>query len=449
MVLLRLLEERAPRLRLKLHVAHLHHGLRGRQADMDEALVRDYCRARHIPFMSGKIDVRALAAAKGLSLEAAAREARYSFLRRCARKAGATAIALGHTADDQVETFLMRLLRGAGVRGLRGILPVRTEGDLYLVRPLLCVWRPEIVALAEERGLAYRTDRSNLSLDCTRNRVRRRLIPYLQKNYNPGIKEVAWRCAEILAAAQAFMEDAARKRFAAIARVNRSRVEFPIRRFLASPRALGGGMLRLAARSLGKEGDFSYRDLCDVYALCMTRGGRRVRYLPGGLMATVEQKRLLVTPVKRLKPRGYEFPVVDGTDILCAPFPVRFGMRALPAGRVRMFGRRAARLADVWGDEGQRRWPLVECISGDALEGRALTARSRRPGDRYRPLGMQGEKKIKAIMIDEKLPLSLRESVPVICSGGEIVWLPGYRIADRFKITPRTRRVLMLTVEKI
>jgi len=262
MVLLHMLQYLAPRYHLNIHVAHLHHGLRGRDADRDELFVRNYCKEHRLPFVAERVDVRALAAKKSLSLETAARMARYAFLRRCAKKISADTIALGHHADDQVETFLMRLVRGAGVRGLRGMLPVRSEGDVTIIRPLLCLWRSEILSRAKEFGIRYRIDRSNADVQFLRNRVRRRLIKYLEKNYSPNVREVVRRSAELLADAHAYIHDEARKLFLSIAeRRRKGRIELPLKKFLETPQALRRELLSIAIGELGSAEAPGYSEL--------------------------------------------------------------------------------------------------------------------------------------------------------------------------------------------
>jgi len=448
MVLLRLLRELAPRRRIRLHVAHLHHGLRGRDADLDLKLVRDLCRVEGIPFTSGRADVRALAKRRRLSLEAAAREARYSFLRRTAARTGADAIALGHTADDQAETFLMRLLRGAGWPGLGGMRPVRDEGGIRIIRPLLGTWREEVLAYAKARGVAFRLDRSNESADFLRNRVRRRLIPYLRREHNPNVKEILRRSAEIIAEGHDYARDEAARLFRRAGRTCRSGVALSARRFLAAPGLVRAELLRLALSHLGAGAVPGYAETCAVSEICKGRAAHRVRRLPGGVTARREYGSLVLERGAAATRGDYEFPLRDGAEVRLPPFRLRFRVaRGDRKGVCRPRGRGPG-LAAVWSEGGNRFWPLVQQISADALGEGALVVRNRREGDRYQPLGTGGRRKLARIMIDEKLPLPLRRLVPVIAHGREIVWLTGHRIADRYKVRRGTRRVITLMVEK-
>lgn len=447
MVLLHLLASFAPSRRPALRAVHLHHGLRGKSADLDLALVRAACRSLSVPLVFGRADVRGLARRGGLSLEAAAREARYLFLARCAARAGARAVALGHTADDQAETFLMRLVRGAGARGLGGIRPVRPEGALRVVRPLLCLRRAEVLSYAGARGVPHREDASNRDRSFTRNRVRYGLIPYLERNYNPNVRDALLRTAEILAREHDFCDAHAARRYRTLAREEKGRVAFPARRFAALPPALRAGVLRRAIAALGAPGEVRFADAETAALLCRAAGGRGALCLPGGI-AVFREYGALVVGRPPAPARDYEFPLRDGAEVMLPSCCLRFRLAVRARRRIGRLRRKTPGLATVWGVGGEGAWPLVERFSLEALGGEGLTVRNRRPGDRYCPLGTAGERKLKKILIDERLPARLRGVVPLLARGREIAWLPGHRIAEAFKVTPATRRVLEVVLER-
>ena len=448
MVLLHLLRELAPRFKVKLHVAHLHHGLRGKEADRDLTHVRDYCKNFKIPFISKRVDVRGIARRKRLSLETAARMARYERLSHFASRVGATAIAVGHTADDQVETFLMRLLRGAGGRGLGGMQPVRRAGELTIIRPMLRTWRSEILSLAKVYRVGYRIDRSNRDIYFFRNRVRHRLITHLQKEYSPQIKEILRRSAEILGHEHAFVHDEAARHLRRLAKVRGARIVLPLRRLLTLAPALRAELLRIALGELGAEVSPGYGDIDAVLDLCKGHRGAKQHHLPGGVTASREYGKLILSARANTRAGDYEFPLEDGLELRCPPFILRFRFSTLAKATLRRLRKKPVKLAEAWGEEGAQCWPLIEHISLDRLKGEKILVRNRRPGDRFTPFGMRGTKKLKRIMIDEKLPSPLRAVVPLIVCGDEIIWLPGYRIADQYRVTPSTRRVAQVSVEK-
>jgi len=193
-----------------LIVCHLNHRLRGRASDADARFVKKLAAKHRLVAEIGSADVRRLAQAKKLSLETAAREARYSFFARTANRTGCSAILLAHHADDLVETFLLNLFRGAGASGLAGMREVRPHRignvDLWVVRPLLHVWRREIDEYVKKHHLEFREDASNRDLTPMRNRVRRRIIPYLEKTMGRNIRQNIWKTATILAEEESFFE---------------------------------------------------------------------------------------------------------------------------------------------------------------------------------------------------------------------------------------------------
>ncbi len=209
--LLHLLNGLAKRHPLRLHVAHLNHGLRGEESDEDARYVQGICDRWGVLATIERADVAAMRARYRLSWEAAARQARYDFLARVASTVGASAVALGHTADDQAETVLLHLLRGTGIRGLRGMLPLSRwrsrdgASEVVLVRPLLEVKRQETEAYCANHGLVPRHDSSNLEERFTRNRIRRSLMPQLRR-YNPAVTQALTRLASTVAQDVAYID---------------------------------------------------------------------------------------------------------------------------------------------------------------------------------------------------------------------------------------------------
>ncbi len=447
MVLLDLLRRLAPRWRLELCVAHLHHGLRAGDADLDLKFVREHCRKNGIMFRSKRTNVRALAKRERLSIEEAARKARYSFLERVAEQEGIDKVALGHHADDQVETFLMRLLRGSGGKGLGGMAPLGRVGKLTVIRPLLRTWRPEILSYAKSNRVPYRTDKSNRDPRFLRNKVRLRLAKYLEKEYNPNVKEVLRRSAEILRDEHTFLKDRVVQLFPKVARRKGSKVIISLKRFNAQPPAVRSELIKLALARLEPAATVGYRDLNAMLDLAKKRKGYKVHFIPGGLMAVSEYDRIVLMRVKGEEHGLYETPLVDGLEVRCPPYIVRFKLSVMPVEKLRRLRKKTPKLASVWSEDGDGFWPLTEHFSWDRMKGKRLMVRNRREGDRYRPLGIGGVRKIKKIMIDEKLPLRLRGSVPIIICGTDIVWPIGYRIGDSYKVIPSTRRVLQVKVE--
>jgi tRNA(Ile)-lysidine synthase len=327
--------------------------------------------------------------------------------------------------------------------------PVRRSGEIAIIRPLLRTWRKDVLALAKECGLTYRIDRSNMDVSFLRNRVRHRLIGRLQKEYSPRIKETLLRSADILGNEHAFVHDEASRTLRRLARQRGDRIAIPIPRLLALPPALRAEILRIAAAELGRGAYPSYSDVDALLDLCKGERGKKQRRLPGGVTASRDYDKLVLSAGAKMQTGDYEFPLEDGLEIVSPPFILRFGFSVLARAEVKRLRKKPVRLAEVWGEGGGKRRPIREYFSLDALAGKSIVVRNRRPGDRFTPLGLKGAKKLKRIMIDEKLPSNIRAAVPVIACADGIVWLPGYRIADKYRVTPSTRRVAEASVEKV
>ncbi|MBP7830605.1 MAG: tRNA lysidine(34) synthetase TilS [Kiritimatiellae bacterium] len=396
------LAEWRPRLKLKLTLAHLNHGMRGADADADAEFVRRLARRLRAGFVLGRADVPGLSRKKGISIEMAAREARYDFLARAARRAGADAIATAHTADDQAETVLLRLARGAGPQGLAGI-PCRAEhGGMPVIRPMLDVTRAQVEAFLKRRGLAWREDATNRNPEHLRNRVRHEILPLLAARLNPRLRKALCRLAEISGEENRWMErEADRLGFSGSAAVLS---EMPV------------SLARRALRAwLGKTG--VPPDLLDfeaverVRALAERRRGGGSVPLPGGWRVVREAGELRVLKAGRAGPSSF-------STRLKIP-----GVTALESGwRVRVERGRGFSVPAVGGN--------LEAWLDAARAGRSpLIARSWKAGDRIRPFGLTGSKKLQDLFTDLKMPREARAGVPVLECRGEIVWVPGGRVS--------------------
>lgn len=407
-------------------VAHFDHGLRSRrEAACDEAAVRALASDLGLPLAAGRGDVRARARRRHESIEMAARHLRFAFLRREARRFDATVIALGHTRDDRAETVLLHLLRGSGVDGLVGLRPrapwpFGPRGP-ELARPLLDVSRDETLRYCRESGVEPREDPTNLLLDATRNRVRHELVPALRR-FNPRLEEALCRLGDAVIASVDHLEgeadDAWRKLFATTG----DAVTFPREAFAALSPALRQRLVRRAVRSLaGPAADVEAVHLAALEeALAKPRG--RVS-LAGGMTARVEvrevrigravQRALEIPPTPLAIPGRTELPGWVASVEIVEPLPAR------PRPGTRF---------EAW-------------LDADAVRA-GLTVRSRRPGDRMRPLGLHGERKLQDILVDDKAPAEERPGVPVVCAAWGVAWVVGHRLDQRAALGHRSRRAL-------
>ena len=425
------LREVAPVLGVRLTVAHLHHGIRGRAADADARFVRDLAARWKLPCVTGRADVPRLAKRKGLSLEMAAREARYDFLARAARRVRATVIATAHNADDQAETVLLKLARGAGPGGLGGIARSAVLHGLRVVRPMLDVGGAAIREFLRRRGIAWQEDETNRDLSILRNRVRHRVLPWLEKELNPGIREVLARTADVLREEDAWLEELARKRLAAC-KAGRAELRATVLR--KQPPAALRRVVRLWLSLGGVPADrIDYGVVTRVEGLAAGKAGRGQTEIAGSWVVFRRNDRL------RLEPRG-----VAAVRARPAPFRARVSIPgetvlARPGLRI-VTGIKPGLVKDRTGRPGSL--PAVATIRRSALGGRRLVVRSWRPGDRMSPLGMAGSRKLQDIFTDAKIPADERGAVPVFECGGQIIWIPGYRVARGWEVVdPRDAAV--------
>ncbi len=426
---------------LRITVAHLDHRLRGVDGREDAAFVEALARRLRVSCVTGRFNVRALARRKHISLEMAAREARYRFLARTAKEKGATAIVTAHTADDQAETVLLRLARGSGPTGLAGIRPegrVSEIGleipasDIALLRPLLDVSRAAIEAFLEQSGQPWCEDVSNSSMDFLRNRVRHELLPLLQDRFNPSIRPALCRTAEILAEEETWLDDMAATALEdcvdAEGRLSRKAVD-------DLPPALARRVVR---KWLVREGIAA--DTVDFSAV------ERVRELAGQAVGSREAG--LSGPWHVIRRYGH-LSVERARRPVSKPFRAGLnvpGETLLPKQGLRVVVSREPGIACEAGDA-PGRLPSAASLSRRAVGRRRLYLRSVQAGDRLQPYGMQGSRKLQDIFVDTKVPADERGTIPILECGGKIAWIPGYRIAHPFRVTDE--KALQVTIERL
>lgn len=446
---------REPGWGLRLWVAHLDHGFRGREAEEDAEAVRRLAGRIGLPASIARMDVAGEIHRRKLSKQVGARECRYAFLRRVASLTGATRIALGHTADDQAETVLLHLLRGTGLTGLAGIPPVRGE----FVRPLLTVWRADILRYLEKAGLEWRVDRTNLEPVYARNRVRLQLLPELEERYNPRIKEQLVRLATVAADEDRILEEMAAEARRGVWLVTRSSARIDARRLAALPVGLQRRVLRQAVEAIAGEGSLpDFRTIERLRAMAGSlassrehAAGERLE-LGARLVAEAPAAGSIIRLSFGMKGKGGGF-AEDEKEVQAAP-----GAAAVPLavpGKTALWPGGPAVVAEElpWNEDLDPR--RVAATPETAVIDLAkvtfpLWLRRRRPGDRFRPLGAGGTQKLKEFFIDHRVPAGERERIPLVVSGAdgeEIVWVAGYRIDERYRVDRYTARVLLLRLE--
>ncbi len=462
--LLHILARLHKELKVSLHVAHLNHQLRGAESEADAKYVSELSRQLGIPATIEGREVKGYQAQKRLSLEEAAREVRYSFLAEVAGSIGAERVAAGHTRDDHVETILMHLIRGTGTRGLHGLQPrseLKSEtGSITIIRPLLEVSRSETEDYCQSHELKPRIDASNVSLSPLRNRIRHQLLPLL-KGYNPGIGEALLRTARIASDDIAFLDKEAARLWDEVAQEAGETIVLDKERFDSLPPALKRYLFRAAAeRLLGSAKDIEMRHIEEMMSALNKPAGKRFS-LPQGLTLSVEYDRyLLASDPTALSP----LPILDGEFQLRIP-----GKTLFPGWRIEasiidpsiVKGKPEGALTPsetitplpLNKGKGTKGMGLIKnnltaCLDLDKT-GDKLVVRHRRAGDRFQPLGLGQPKKLNEFMIDAKIPRAWRQRVPIVCSAEHIIWVVGWRIDERAKVTENTKKVLRLEFKRV
>jgi tRNA(Ile)-lysidine synthase len=411
MVLLDILHRLAEKHRWRIVIAHLNHQLRGRSSDGDQRLVEGVAAKLKLPIVAQRADIRAIASTSRGSIEMAARRVRHEFLARVARENDIATVALAHHADDQVELFFLRLFRGAGADGLAGMQALSAspaDQHVKLARPLLGIPRSEIEEYARGEHIAFREDATNDSLDHMRNRIRHELLPGLESKYQPAIREVILRTMDVLAAeaecGAKLAADWLKKR-----QVDFEKLPLAVQRRVLQLQLIEEGIppdFELIER-LRREPDKACSFGVDQH-LQRSRAGQLIR---------------------RQSAREFNEDRL-GVD-LNAERQAQFG--GLQISWRRTVVKEAPPI---------NRRPQAERFDADAI-GERIVLRHWRPGDRFQPSGMKNTAKLQDLFANAKVPRTQRHGYIVAATAaGEIFWVEGLRISERFKLRPQTRRVL-------
>lgn len=415
--------------KVTLHVAHLEHGIRGEESIGDMKFVEKLCDELSVPLSTRSADVPDLARSRGLSLEAVARKVRYAFLEELAEEIGASKIATGHNANDQAETLLINLVRGAGMAGLSGIRPAMKD---KIIRPLIETPREEIEAYIAEKDLEFRVDSTNQDENLERNRVRKTLIPLIESEFNPGIVLSLARSASVFSTMNQYLADQAKEVLDKHTRTEDGRTTIELEEFGDIPEAVKLFTLYTVVRSFEEDEQVvSYDILKAVLNLAVrSRSGSRLD-IGSGIMAMKEFDKLVIGRDLALINRYDVRLDVPGTTSVKAAectFETEILKDRPGTGEIYRSGDTA------YFDFGEIDLPLI--------------ARSWREGDKFVPFGLSGTKKVHDIFVDEKVPASRRAFVPIICDSDGVIWVAGVRRADRARITDDTRTILKITYRK-
>lgn len=426
LALVDILTKLADEFNIQLAVAHLDHMMRGEASAEDERFVASFCASRNLRYFYRKEDVPAYRRRFSLSPEEAARVVRYAFLRETAAALGGALIATGHHQDDQAETVLLHLIRGAGSDGISGIKP-RGHG---IIRPLLSISRAEIEAYCKEAGLKPRMDSTNLDTDYLRNRIRLVLLPEMLK-INPSVKEALAKSAELIGGERAFVRKSAETVFEDVVAEDGRALRVHLDKFAPLHQALKREIVRMAVERLnGDARGFGFFHVEEIIRLADGgRTGAKID-LPGGAAAR----------------RGYGFMEIFRSEprALCEILPnwqVELeleGTTLIPQANRRIESKRLTNRTMPHGKNS-----IVCDLHRLQLP---LFVRLRKAGDRFQPSGMRGTKKLKDFLIDTKVAREERDHILLVCDQAGIIWVCGQRQNETSRAGEHTKEFLYLTV---
>lgn len=434
LALLYFLEKYAKEFEITLGVGHLHHDLRGKIADEDEAFVRDFCFRRGVPFYSRKRDIKNLAISQKISIEEAGRNERHGFLRFIAKKEKYNRIAMGHHINDQAETMLMRLIRGTGIKGVSGI---KSDRDHGIIRPFLCLEKREILSYCKEHCLEYRTDSTNFQKDYTRNKIRLDILPMISE-INPKAEIHFNEFTKIALEYEDFFETYINKIEEKMLVYKNEKIFlnhelWNLEKPIVQKELLRRGIYKFK----GSLKEIEYNHITAFFNLLKSGKTLWEFHLPNDIR--VSRRYDFVTIEKNEKT---EMPLVSANEIILNKTWI------LSKERVMI----RTEIIDNHGRNSEKNFFSLKLqnhsekyFDYDKID-KALFFRSRQSGDYFYPVGVNGKKTIKKYFIDKKVNRDFRESIPLIAMGSEILWIIGYGINERLLVKPETQKILKIQV---
>jgi tRNA(Ile)-lysidine synthase len=408
-------------LNISLSAVYIDHGLRPGETGKEADFCRKFCEEHGIDFTEEAVNVKEHAQEGGINLQEAARVLRYRKLDEVSQRINAEYIALGHNADDQAETVLMRLLKGAGMKGLAGIPPVRER----IIRPLIETERLLIEEYLSDNSISYIVDPSNLKENYFRNWLRLSLLKEIKKKAPSVVREIS-RTTEILRDEDAYIEIiVTRTLMRLFSRKDNNTVELFLTPLETIEKPLLRRVLRRAVDAAKGLRGISFTNIEDIIDLIMDGKAGDSLDLPKGIRVIREYSLLKITTLKHVKIAEYKLEP-----------PCDISIKETGAALKAEYAEKSTGPAD------EKREVLLDA----SLLKLPLVVRPRAAGDHFYPAGFGKKKKLQDFFVDEKVPRDLRDSVPVVLSGDDIVWVAGYRADDRFRVTEKTEKVLRLII---
>ncbi|MBZ2174581.1 tRNA lysidine(34) synthetase TilS [Schnuerera sp. xch1] len=412
-----------------IFIAHVNHGVRGKESDKDERFVENLANRLDLPYYCKTVNMDEYAIEHKMSPEEAGRELRYNFFREILSKIGGGKIAVAHNKNDQTETLLMRFFRGTGLEGLKGMEYINKD----IIRPLLGIERKEIEKYLSDMNIETRLDRTNFELVYNRNRIRLEVIPYIEKYYNPNIVETLWRTSQLISTDNDFLEKYATKVYNQL--MKKKTDNFIIldgNSFKKEHKSIQQRIIRNCIIDIkGNLQGVTKKHISDIMTLFLKKGTGKSIDLIDNIIAKTSYENFIMEKKNKVIHKSfiYKLELEDATYI--DELGYEFNAKVCPIKKIKINNKNR----------------FIKYFDYDKVIG-DLYIRNRKAGDRFVPFGMKGTKKIKDYFIDEKVAKEERDRIPLIVDYKNILWLVGYRINNLYKITSDTKNVLVIEVNR-
>ena len=417
---------------IRIYGAHLNHKIRGIEAQKDAMYAAKLCDKLEIPFFVKAIDVPEFAKIHKLTLEEAARKVRYNMLFEVKSKINADKIAVAHNLDDQAETVLMRLLRGSGIKGLKGMDYFREDG---IIRPLMDVEKKDIIKYCENHELNPRIDHTNSEEEYTRNKIRLKLIPFIEKEFSHNIKETLSRTANILREDNAHLEKNAKLIFEKeVIVISKDTVKMDSEELLSLDYSISKRLIRMAIEKVsGNLEGIENIHVEDILSLSRNPKNQAMINLPKGIFVYKRPEGIYITTKEMIEKTVTFSHNLEFDDYV-----------EIPEVNMAIESKIMSKEKCMMLPTGQ----FTKAFDMNKIKG-PLTVRARIDGDRMRPMGLGGTKKLKDIFIDLKIPREKRDEVPLVTDKEGILWMVGYKISEDYKIDENTEKVIRITCKPL
>ncbi|MEG0309033.1 MAG: tRNA lysidine(34) synthetase TilS [Clostridium sp.] len=415
---------------MRVYAAHINHMLRNDDSDEDEVTCKKFCSDNEIEFFSKSVDINVMAKENGISTEMAGREARYSFFSELLSELDANKVAVAHNLNDQAETVLMRMMRGTGIEGLIGIKAVR---DDIFIRPIINVGRDEIEEYCKINSLPARIDKTNFEPIYSRNKIRLELIPYIEENFNEDIISTLNRMCELIKRDEEYIQENVVKVFQNYCDIQTEKVIIDKDAFYLHPSIVSRVIRKAVLVFKGDINNIQSIHIENIIQVQKSATGKHT-IIPKNILVTNVYGNIEITRKLRV---NKAIEVKNNVNI-----NLNLGENYISELGIKINIRAISNDTKINFKQGEN----VRYFNCGNVKN--MTLRFRENGDRFAPLGMQGSKKLKDVLMDLKIPRERRDFIPLLCFDEEISWIIGYKLSEKFKIHDGVNNIIEVSIER-